>query len=242
MGEYRLFTIVKGLLSFLDDLTKWYIRLNRPRIRGDNGDEEMQQSLNTLFDVLLSTTQMMSCFTPFISEFMYLNLRNGLPEGHAFRKDSIHFLQIPEVDQSLIDKNEDNSVLSVDHMKQIIEIARLVRDQNNLPIKKPVLKMKVINKNPNFLKGFTKFEKYVKEEVNCLEIELEPNEEAFVYYKVDWDKRALGRRLGKAFKAVEAKLSSLPSDVIKEYIANGTIEIDGVAILANELIPSRHFH
>lgn len=41
MDEYRLYTIVKGLLSFLDDLTKWYIRLNRPRIRGDSGEEEM---------------------------------------------------------------------------------------------------------------------------------------------------------------------------------------------------------
>jgi len=51
-------------------------------MKGDNGEEEMHQSLNTLFDVLLSTTLMMSCFTPFISEMMYLNLKNGLPEGH----------------------------------------------------------------------------------------------------------------------------------------------------------------
>jgi len=82
MDSYRLYSIVKGLLSFLEDLTKWYIRLNRNRMKGDNGEEEMHQSLNTLFDVLLSTTLMMSCFTPFISEMMYLNLKNGLPEGH----------------------------------------------------------------------------------------------------------------------------------------------------------------
>lgn len=41
MDNYRLFTIVKGLLSFLDDLTKWYIRLNRSRMKGDNGEEDM---------------------------------------------------------------------------------------------------------------------------------------------------------------------------------------------------------
>lgn len=126
MDGYRLSTIVKGLLAFLDDLTKWYIRLNRSRIRGDAGEEEMQQSLNTLFDVLLSTTQMMCCFTPFISEFMYLNLRNGLPE--SVRRDSIHFLQIPQVDKSLIESDEDSSVKSVEHMRQIIELARLIRD------------------------------------------------------------------------------------------------------------------
>lgn len=127
-------------------------------------------------------------------------------------------------------------------MRQIIELARLIRDQNNLPVKKPVLKMKIINSNPHFLKGFPRFEQYVKEEVNCLDIEVEPNEEAFVYYKVDWDKWALGRWLGKLFKNVEPELSNLTSDKIKEYIVNGTIQVQGVEILPNELIPSWHFH
>lgn len=185
---------------------------------------------------------MMSCFTPFISEFMYLNLRNGLPEGHVYRQDSIHFLQIPQPDQSLIDQGEDNVVTSVDNMKQVVEIARLIRDQNNIPVKKPILKMKIINSNPHFLAGLQKFENYLKEEVNCIEIEVEPNEEAFVYYKVDWDKKALGKRLQKAFKAIEPQLSTLSSNKIREYILNGTITIDGVEILPGELKPSRHFH
>ena len=63
----------------------------------------MHQSLNTLFDVLFETTLMMSCFTPFISEFMYLNLRHGFAEGSEFHKESIHFLQIPKADDSLKD-------------------------------------------------------------------------------------------------------------------------------------------
>ncbi len=41
MDGYRLYTVVSGLLSFLDDLSKWYIRLNRGRMKGDLGEEEM---------------------------------------------------------------------------------------------------------------------------------------------------------------------------------------------------------
>jgi hypothetical protein len=52
----------------------------------------------------------------------------------------------------------------------------------------------------------------LKEEVNCLEIEVEPNEEAFVSYKVDWDKKALGGRLKKVFGKVEPHLATLSSD------------------------------
>lgn len=60
MDSYRLYTIIRYLLSFLDDLTKWYIRLNRSRMKGQEGVEEMKMSLNVLFDVLFSTTVMMS--------------------------------------------------------------------------------------------------------------------------------------------------------------------------------------
>ena len=60
MDNYRLDTIIRYLLSFLDDLTRWYIRLNRNRMKGLEGTHEMQTSLNILFDVLFSTTLMMS--------------------------------------------------------------------------------------------------------------------------------------------------------------------------------------
>ena len=73
-----MYTVVHELLKFFDDLTKWYIKLNRSRMKGELGEEEMHLSLNTLYEVLLQTSMMMSCFTPFLSDMMYLNLKNGL--------------------------------------------------------------------------------------------------------------------------------------------------------------------
>jgi len=78
MDNYRLYNVVKHLLSFLEGLTNWYVRLNRSRMKGEEGQEEQITSLNTLFDVLLNTTIMMSCITPFLSEYIYQNLRNGI--------------------------------------------------------------------------------------------------------------------------------------------------------------------
>jgi len=37
MDSYYLYNVVRPLLSFLDQLTNWYVRLNRPRMRGDEG-------------------------------------------------------------------------------------------------------------------------------------------------------------------------------------------------------------
>jgi isoleucyl-tRNA synthetase len=40
MEKYRLYTVVPELLRFLENLTNWYVRLNRPRFKGENGPED----------------------------------------------------------------------------------------------------------------------------------------------------------------------------------------------------------
>jgi isoleucyl-tRNA synthetase len=80
MDHYRLYNVVGHTLKFLEELTNWYLRLNRPRMKGDEGLDEQLASLNTLFDVLLNTTILMSCITPFLSDFIYLNMKNGIDE------------------------------------------------------------------------------------------------------------------------------------------------------------------
>jgi isoleucyl-tRNA synthetase len=93
MDNYKLYNVVKPLLQFLEELTNWYVRLNRPRMKGDEGIEQQQKSLNILFEVLLSTTTLMSCITPFLTETMYQNLRNGIdPKDRDLYQKSVHFL------------------------------------------------------------------------------------------------------------------------------------------------------
>jgi len=71
METYKLYNVVKPLLGFLDQLTNWYVRLNRTRINGEEGDDEQKRSLNILFYVLLTTTTLMASITPFITELFY---------------------------------------------------------------------------------------------------------------------------------------------------------------------------
>eukprot|EP00116_Pleurobrachia_bachei_P002236 sb/3462498/ len=68
MAAYRLYTVVPRLIKFIENLTNWYVRLNRPRIRGEMGVEECEASVNTLFSVLLTMIRLMAPFTPFLTE------------------------------------------------------------------------------------------------------------------------------------------------------------------------------
>lgn len=72
MDNYRLYNVVRHVLTFLENLTNWYVRLNRSRMKGDDTTvEDQQTSLSILFDVVMIATQLMAPITPFISEFLY---------------------------------------------------------------------------------------------------------------------------------------------------------------------------
>ena len=71
MDNYKLYLVVRPLLSFLEKLSNWYVRLNRTRMKGEEGDLEQQRSLNVLFEVILTTSTMMAAITPFLPEHMY---------------------------------------------------------------------------------------------------------------------------------------------------------------------------
>lgn len=103
MSEYKLYNMTPRIIRFLNDLTNWYVRLNRQRIKGEVTETDMEVSLNVLFDVVLNIAILLSPQAPFLTEYMYLNLRNALDEKHPLFNNSIHFVNIPEANEKFID-------------------------------------------------------------------------------------------------------------------------------------------
>ena len=61
MAAYRLYTIIPRLLALIDELTNWYIRFNRRRLKGEDGLEDTVVALNTLFETLFTLCRTMVC-------------------------------------------------------------------------------------------------------------------------------------------------------------------------------------
>lgn len=135
MVKYRLYTVVPKVVSFLEQLTNWYVRLNRSRIKGETGPDEWVMSLNVLFDVLFKSTILMSPYVPFITDMMYENLSKVLDSKSPYLEKSIHFLQIPTPLEQLFD---DEIEKSVGRMQKIIEIARTLREKKKISLKQPI--------------------------------------------------------------------------------------------------------
>ena len=177
MEAYRLYTVTGELLSFLDKLTNWYIRLNRGRIKGDFGEEECTNSLNILFGTTLNLCLLFSPFIPFITEAIYQNLKNGLPEDSKLIEGSIHFLQIPEYNEKLLDAKIEKIM---ENMITVIELGRKLRESKKLSLKRPIAKLIVINYDKNFLDNLKIVENYIIDELNTNEIEYLEDEDKYI--------------------------------------------------------------
>ncbi len=229
MDNYRLYNVVKHMLQFLEQLTNWYVRLNRSRMKGEEGPKEQFTSLNTLFDVLLNTTIMMSCITPFLSEYIYQNMKNGISASDsAYFAESIHFLGIPSYEEGLI--NERIEVM-VERMQSAIEIGRKIRDQKNKSIKTPLSKVTIVHADKEAGEDLTTLASYIKDELNCLEFEIQPNEAEYVLYLSTPDHKEIGSVLkAKYTKDFKERLNNLTREEIQEYLKAGKVTVNGVEI------------
>jgi isoleucyl-tRNA synthetase len=197
MEAYRLYNVVRPLLAFLEQLTNWYVRLNRSRMKGEEGLADQKMSLNILFDVLLNTCVLMSCITPFITEHMYQNLKNGIrQEDSAIFQESIHFIQIPDVNENLFDDEVEKRVA---RMISAIENGRLIRERKNISLKTPLSQITIVDGHPDAQADFKAVEYYILDELNIMELNVEANEDEYVTYRCEPDNKLIGQALKKDF-------------------------------------------
>ncbi|XP_038221814.1 isoleucine--tRNA ligase, cytoplasmic [Zerene cesonia] len=230
MAAYRLYTVIPRLTKFIDHLTNWYVRMNRKRLKGENGVKDCQVALDTLFGVLYDMVRVMAPFTPFLTEFMYKTLRQLLP-GDSL--ESVHFNMIPEPRIELVDSNIERAV---ERMQAVIELGRIVRDRKTIPIKYPLPEMVVIHQDQTYLDDINSLLKYVLEEMNVKRVLLSSDKEKYgITLRVEPDHKILGARLKGDFKAVTQALKDLNNEQCEKLISDGYVGLVGQRIDVSEV-------
>ncbi|XP_022824460.1 isoleucine--tRNA ligase, cytoplasmic [Spodoptera litura] len=230
MAAYRLYTVVPRLTKFIDHLTNWYLRMNRKRLKGENGVKDCQVALDTLFGVLFDMVRVMAPFTPFLTELMYKTLRQLLPGSSL---ESVHFNMISEPKLELVDNDIERAV---QRMQSVIELGRVVRDRKTVPIKYPLPEMIVIHRDSTYLDDVKSLEKYVLEELNIKKLYLTSDKEKYgITLRAEPDHKILGTRLKGDFKAITQALKVLNNQQCEKLIADGFIELLGHRIDVSEV-------
>ncbi|KAF1656420.1 Isoleucine--tRNA ligase, cytoplasmic, partial [Eudyptes chrysocome] len=235
MAAYRLYTVVPRLVKFVDILTNWYVRMNRRRLKGENGTEDCIMALETLFSVLFSMCRLMAPYTPFITELMYQNLKTLIDPASVQEKntESIHYLMLPQVREDLIDKKIESAVSC---LQSVIELGRVIRDRKTIPVKYPLKEVVVIHQDPEALENVRSLEKYILEELNVRQVTLSTNKDKYgVRLRAEPDHMVLGKRLKGAFKLVMAAIKELKSEQLEEFQETGTIVVEGHELHGEDL-------
>ncbi|XP_058669104.1 isoleucine--tRNA ligase, cytoplasmic [Ammospiza caudacuta] len=235
MAAYRLYTVVPRLVKFVDVLTNWYVRMNRRRLKGENGTEDCIMALETLFSVLFSMCRLMAPYTPFITELMYQNLKTLIDPASVQEKntDSIHYLMLPQVREDLIDKKIESAVSC---LQSVIELGRVIRDRKTIPVKYPLKEVVVIHQDPEALENIRSLEKYVLEELNVRALTLSADKARYdVRLRAEPEHTVLGRRLKGAFKPVMAAIKELSSEQLERFQETGSIVVEGHELHGEDL-------
>ncbi|QID83266.1 isoleucine--tRNA ligase [Saccharomyces pastorianus] len=237
MGQYKLYTVVPKLLNFIDELTNWYIRFNRRRLKGENGVDDCLKALNSLFDALFTFVRAMAPFTPFLSDSIYLKLKEYIPESvlSKYGKDgrSVHFLSYPEVRKEYFDEAIETAV---SRMQSVIDLGRNIREKKTISLKTPLKTLVILHSDESYLKDVEALKNYIIEELNVRDVVITSDEAKYgVEYKAVADWPILGKKLKKDAKKVKDALPSVTSDEVREYLETGKLEVAGIKLVKGDL-------
>ncbi|XP_015590237.1 isoleucine--tRNA ligase, cytoplasmic [Cephus cinctus] len=224
MQAYRLYTVVPRLIKYIDNLTNWYVRMNRKRIKGDNGGADCQHALNTLFSILYTMVRINAPFIPFLTEFMFQRL-SKLISSSKENLDSVHYQMIPNTLPQLINEDIEKAV---SYMQTVIELGRVVRDRRTIPVKYPLPGVVVIHQDPHVLKNIDSLKSYILEELNIKELILTRDKEKYgVALRAEPDHKALGARLKGEFKSMTQAIKELSDKELQEFVSKKEITVRG---------------
>ena len=225
MAGYRLYTVIPRLVKFIDNLTNWYVRMNRRRLKGEGGVEDCRAALETLFGVVLTMVRVMAPFTPFLTETMYQQLKKKCPQFSGPNFASVHYLMLPQARENLIYEEVERAVA---RMQAVVDLGRVLRDRKTMPIKYPLPEVVIIHKDQQCLEDIRSIEKYIVEELNVRTVTLSSDKANYgVTVRAEPDHKTLGFRLKGDFKPVMAEIKALSDSVLTGFLEGEKLTIKG---------------
>jgi isoleucyl-tRNA synthetase len=223
MEAYKLYNVVPALFDFIEDLTNWYIRLNRSRFWGEGLSQDKCAAYTTLYTCIQEVSVAMAPFAPFLSEHIYQELLKLDPKGKE-APVSVHLLSYPMADESKIRQVLEEAV---DRMKQLILLGRQKRTEEKIKVKTPLSTLTVIHKDQELLDEIKKLEVYIQNELNVKNVVYDTNEGQYIKLYARPNLPVLGKRLGKRMGQFMKLIQGVGPEQLETLEEKGEIELNG---------------
>lgn len=186
-----------------DDLSNWYIRLNKKRLWGSGMSEDKLSAYQTLYEALVSVALLSAPIAPFFMERLWLNL---VPGGR-----SVHFEKMPECDMTLVDEGLEESMAFAQKASSMV---LALRKKVGINVRKPLARLLVPVMDEQVKEHIVRVQDILLTEVNVKEIEFLHDTTGIITKKIKPNFKTLGKIYGKRMKEIAAAFSTLSQEDI----------------------------
>ena len=230
MEGYRLFNVVPALFDFIEELTNWYLRLNRARCWASDISADKIAAYSTLYETLHELSLLMAPFAPFLSEHIYQELAKL--DGKQPKPESVHLCSYPLVESQ---HQKPELETAVARMRDLILLGRKKREEVKIGLRTPLAQLTIIHSDAAVLEDLRSLESYIAAELNVKNIRYDANESAYIELVTKPNFPVLGKRLGKRMKEFQSAIGQLDASAAGDLLDGGTIEVLGESFSSEEI-------
>ncbi|MGI6074444.1 MAG: isoleucine--tRNA ligase [Fermentimonas sp.] len=200
-----------------DNLSNWYIRLNRKRFWGGEMTQDKLSAYQTLYECLVTVVKLMAPIAPFYADRLYLDLVGATKEGGC---ESVHLSDFPKVNESLIDKRLEEQM----YLAQVASsIVLSLRRKVNLKVRQPLSKIMIPVVDEEQKENLMAIEQLILSEVNVKELVYVDSDNEILVKRVKPNFKKLGPRYGKIMKQIANRIEQMNPREINQLENSGTI-------------------
>ncbi|MBR2165030.1 MAG: isoleucine--tRNA ligase [Paludibacteraceae bacterium] len=194
-----------------DDLSNWYVRLNRKRFWGGEMDADKQAAYETLYTCLKTVAQLMAPNAPFYADRLYRDLTD----------ETVHLSEWPKVNEELIDLQLERQMYLAQQATSTILSLRKRAEKN---VRQPLQKAVIPTPDQETADALCHVADLIKSEVNVKELVIVPAEQSEIRLvkKIKPQFKVLGKKVGANMKAVAAEIASMTQDQIAQMETEGS--------------------
>lgn len=187
-----------------DDLSNWYVRLNRKRFWGKDMSDDKRSAYETLYTCLMTVAKLLAPFAPFYADRLYCDLGG--------EKDSVHLDLFPVADESLIDQDLE---ARMEMAQTITSMTLALRRKVNIKVRQPLQQIMIPAVSEEQKQHIEAVKELIKTEVNVKDLVFVEGQGVLVK-KVKCNFRTMGKKFGKLMKGIAAAVAELTQEQIAE--------------------------
>ena len=202
-----------------DDLSNWYVRLNRKRFWGKEMSKDKLSAYQTLYTCLETVAKLLAPFAPFYSDQLYLDLTKATGRGG---EQSVHLAKYPDADESFIDSDLE---IRMGMAQKITSMVLALRRKVNIKVRQPLQTIMIPAVDDEQKNHIEAVKDLIKNEVNVKELRFVEGSGVLVK-KVKCNFRTMGMKFGKLMKGIAAAMGNLYQEEISQLQTTGSYELE----------------